>query len=266
MDVRQRLLQLYSYRELVLNLTTRDLKLRYKRSALGVAWSFLNPILMMAIYTVVFSLLLKAVKAPNYWALVLSGVLVWTFFSNSVLAASAAFVRNPNLISKVYFPLEALPISAVLAQFANFLITLVLLLVLLVGGRIHLGASLVLLPVLVAAQLAFTLGLSILVATITVHLRDVEHFVGIALTALFYLSPVLYPLDAAALPAGASAYLPWLRLNPLAWYLESYHSILYYGTWPEPLLLVLAVAAGVVVLTCSYALFNRLRPRLPEAI
>lgn len=266
MSVGARLRQLVAYRELVVNLTSRDLKLRYKRSALGIAWSFLNPILMMAIYTIVFSLLLRAVKAENYWALVLSGVLTWTFLSNSLLSASAAFVRNPNLITKVYFPLEALPISAVLAQFVNFLITLVLLLALLVGGGIHLGPSLVLLPLVVVAQLAFTLGLAILLATVTVHLRDVEHLVGIALTALFYISPVLYPLDAAALPASAAKFLPWLRLNPISWYLESYHSILYYGTWPDPVLLGLAVGAGAIVLAGSYVLFNRLRPRLPESI
>lgn len=266
MSISARFRELLAYRELVVNLTARDLKLRYKRSVLGVAWSFLNPVLMMAIYTVVFSLLLRAVKAENYWALVLSGVLTWTFFSNSLVSASAAFVRNPNLITKVAFPLEALPISAVLAQFVNFLITLALLLVILVGGRIDLGPSLLLLPLVVVSQLAFTLGLAILLATVTVHLRDVEHLVGIALTALFYISPVLYPLDAAALPASAARFLPWLRLNPLAWYLDCYHSILYHGTWPDPLMLGLSVGAGIVVLGSSYAVFNRLRPRLPESI
>lgn len=265
-SVGARFRQLLAYRELVANLTARDLKLRYKRSVLGVAWSFLNPILMMAIYTIVFSLLLRAVKAENYWALVLSGVLTWTFFSNSLVSASAAFVRNPNLITKVAFPLEALPISAVLAQFVNFLITLGLLLVILVGGGIHLGPSLLLLPVVVVSQLAFTLGLAILLASVTVHLRDLEHLVGIGLTALFYVSPVLYPLDAAALPASAARFLPWLRLNPVAWYLDNYHSILYYGTWPDPTMLGLSVTAGIVVLGGSYLVFNRLRPRLPESI
>jgi len=266
MSVGRRLRELYRYRELVSNLTSRDLRLRYKRSALGVAWSFLNPVLMMAIYTLVFSQLLRAVVLPNYWALVLIGVLTWTFLANSLVTASAAFVRNPNLITKVYFPLEALPISAVLALFVNFLITLVILVVILLAGGIHLGPSLVMLPLVVLAELGFALGLALLLATLTVHLRDIEHLVAVALTALFYLSPVLYPLDARVLPHAAAGFIPILKLNPVAWYLESYQAILYAGTWPDPGTFSLAVGAAAVVLTGAYLLFNRLRPRLPEAI
>lgn len=266
MPVLESLGELVRYRELVYNLTLRDLKLKYKRSLLGVAWSFLNPLLMMAIYTVVFSVLLRAVILPHYWALVLAGVLAWTFFATSVTTATAAFVRNQNLITKVHFPLEALPFSMVLAQFVNFLITLVLLLAILVAGRLPLGPSLILLPVIVLAELALALGVSILLATLTVYFRDIEHFTAIALTAWFYLTPILYPLDKAALPHAAASYLPWLQLNPLAWYLESYHAVLYYGRWPAPGQFSLMLASALVALAGGYLLFVRLRPRLPEAI
>jgi lipopolysaccharide transport system permease protein len=261
-----RALELIRYRDLVLALTVRDLKLKYKRSTIGIAWSFLNPLLMMAIYTAVFSLFLRAVNLPNYWALVLGGVLAWTFFSSSLLTAVSVFVRNPDVISKVYFPLEAMPFSVVLAYFVNFVITLAILLVILVAAHIHVGLSLILLPVIVACQLALTLGLALLVATLTVHFRDIEHFLSIGLSALFYLTPIIYPLDPRALPHGAAQFVPYLKLNPLSWYLESYHSVLYYGTWPDPLLFGLMVASAVVTFGGSYWAFHRLRARLPEEL
>jgi lipopolysaccharide transport system permease protein len=262
----RRIGELWRYRELVFNLTVRDLKLKYKRSTLGVAWSLLNPLLMMAIYTAVFSVFLGAVKAHNYWALVLIGLLAWLFFANALGSATVSFVQGGNLISKVYFPVEALPIASVLANFVNFLIMLAVLLVVLLAARMPLGASLVLLPVILAAQLVFTLGLSLLVASLTVYFRDLEHLITLALTALFYVSPILYPLDPKALPAGAAKYIPVLSLNPLSWFLENYHAVLYYGTWPDPTRFALMLAAAVVALVGGYALFLRLRARLPEEV
>lgn len=262
----QRLLELYRYRELVRNLTVRDLKLKYKRSVLGIAWSFLNPLLMMAVYTAVFSVLLRAVSLPHYWAFILTGVLAWTFFANSLNAAVLAFTRNPSLITKIYFPIEALPIGTVLANFVNFLVMLAILLVILVGAGLHLGLSLVLLPVVVIAQLGLAIGLGLLLATWNVHLRDIEHFVTIGLTAWFYLTPILYPLDAKALPAGAAKYIPLLQLNPLGWYMQSFQAILYYGTWPSATIITLMLAFTLLVLVVAYTVFAGQRARLPEAI
>jgi lipopolysaccharide transport system permease protein len=262
----QRIRELWSYRELVYNLTVRDLRLKYKRSSLGIAWSLLNPLIMMAIYTAVFSTLLRVVSGKNYWVLVLGGLLAWLFFANAIGSATLAFAQSGNLISKVYFPIEALPVASVLANFVNFVISLAVFLVILVVGRLPLGPSIVLLPVILLAQLGFTLGLSLVVATLTVYFRDLEHLIGLGLTALFYLSPVLYPLNAGVLPHGAVRYLPWLELNPLSWFLESYHAVLYDATWPDPTRFKLALAAAVVALAGGYWIFSRLRTRLPEEV
>jgi lipopolysaccharide transport system permease protein len=258
--------ELLAYRELVATLAVRDLKLKYKRSSLGVAWSLLNPLLMMAIYTLVFSVFLRAVRVPNYWALVLVGLLAWVFFANSVGSATTSFVHSANLITKVRFPIEALPIASVLAQFVNFAISLAILLVVLLVARVPLGWSLALLPVILAAQLVFTVGVSVLIATLTVYFRDLEHLVGLGLTALFYLTPVLYPLQASALPPGAGRYVRLLRLNPLSWYLESYQAVLFYGTWPDTFRFVLMLGSAVAALAAGYLVFTRLRPRLPEEV
>lgn len=258
------LAELYAYRELVQNFTVRELKLKYKGSFLGIAWSLLNPLLMMAIYTVVFTHVLRFGNAvPNYWAIVLTGIVFWTFFSTSLTSAAGSFVRNGHLITKVYFPLEALPMSMVLAQFVNFLITLVILLLAAAIKGVPLGVPLVLLPVLVIAVLALALGSAALVASVTVFFRDIEHLVTIGLTALFYLTPIIYPLDPRVVPAQ---YLRYLKINPLAWYVDDLHSVIVRGTWPDPKLLALALVFSAVVLVAGYAVFLKARPRLPEEV
>jgi lipopolysaccharide transport system permease protein len=259
---------LLAYRELVYNLAVRDLRLKYKRSTIGIAWSLLNPVLMMIIYTVVFSHLLKVVDTHGrpYWALVLGGLLAWTFFANGVGGAPMAFVHSSNLVSRVYFPIESLPIATVMANFVNFVISLAILLVALVVAGLPLGWSLVLLPVILAAQLAFTIGVALLIATLTVYLRDFEHLVGVGLLALFYLSPVLYPLDPTALPKGTETLLQYLRLNPMSWFLDSYHSVLYYGAWPSAAEFGSMLLIAAVSLVGGYAVFLRFRARLPEEV
>lgn len=259
---------LLAYRELVYNLAVRDLRLKYKRSTIGIAWSLLNPLLMMAVYTIVFSVWLRAVNTPPdrpYWVLVVGGLLAWTFFSSAWGSAPGAFVHSSNLVSRVFFPIEALPIAGVLANFVNFLVSLTILLIVLAIVRIPLGASLVLLPVILIAQLAFTIGISLLIATLTVYLRDLEHLIGVALMALMYLSPVIYPLDANLVPQ-LGRWIPYLKLNPLAWFLDNYHAVLYYGTWPSPTEFTLMLGSSLLSLVLGYAVFLRLRARMPEEV
>lgn len=260
MTAAARLRELVAYRGLVRSLTVRDLKLKYRRSVLGAAWSVLNPLLMMAIYFAIFSVFLHVFTLPNYWAYVLGGLVAWLFFANSLGSAVTSLVSNPNLITKVYFPIESLPIATVLSACVNFLVSLLVLTVVVLVAGLPIGASMVLLPVVVAAQLGFTLGLAVFVAALTVYLRDLEHLVGLFLTALFYVTPVLYPL------AMAGRYALWLELNPMTWFLECYHAILYRGAWPDPAFLSLALGAALVSLTAGYLLFLRMRPRLPEEL
>ena len=205
-------------------------------------------------------------KSRINMAFVIGGILVWAFFNNTLIGASTSFTRNPNLISKVYFPIEALPISMVLANFVNFLIPLSLLLVVLVIGGIPLGWSLVLLPVVALGQLALCIGCALAIASLTVFLRDVEHFLVLGLQVVFYVTPILYPLSAKAMPRAATAFLPLLHLNPLSWYLGCYHAILYDGHWPDLMDFTLMVLCSLLVLGLGFLVFIRLRPRLPESV
>ncbi|MBO0729154.1 MAG: ABC transporter permease [Acidimicrobiaceae bacterium] len=258
--------EFYSYRELLINLTIRDLRVKYKGSVLGVAWSLLNPLLQMAIYTLIFSLFLRIVVLPNFWAFVVGGILVWTFFSTCMGNAAPVFVRNPNLISKVYFPIECLPLSMVLANFVNFLIPMAILVPVLFLVHIPLGPSLALLPIIMIAQLLMSIGLSLIVASLTVYLRDIEHFLLLGLQVLFYASPILYPLRTSMLPHGAAKFVTILHLNPLSWYLNCYHDVLFFGQWPDGLDFWLMVAFSLVSLVGGYLVFLALRPRLPESV
>jgi ABC-type polysaccharide/polyol phosphate export permease len=259
-----RLRELIRYRQLVRNLTIRDLRIRYRRSGLGTAWSLLNPLIMMLIYVGVFSILLRVVVLPDYWAFVLSGLLPWIFISTAVVGATTSFINNGQLITKVYFPIESLTISVVLANVVNFLISLMVFAVIEVMARRPVGLSLILLPVVVLATLALTTGIGLMVASLTVYFRDLEHLVQLALTALFYLSPIIYPLDPRGLPQGANKYLDYLRLNPFSWYLETYHAILYWGSWPDPHLFTIMMVSSLLVLVAGYAGFLAMRARLPE--
>lgn len=260
MSLRDRLGELYRYRGLVRGLTARELRLKYRRSTLGAAWSLLNPLLMMAVYVLIFGVFLHVFTLPEYWAYLLTGLIAWLFFANALGGSVAALVQNPNLVTKIYFPLESLPIAGTLANFINFSISLALLVVAVgVGGR-PLGPSLVLLPLLMASELAFCTGIAIFLAAITVYLRDVEHLIGIFTTALFYATPVLYPLT------RAGHFQRILELNPMTWEIECYHSILYFGAWPNWTFLLLTVAAALVSLALGYLVFLRMRPRLPEEL
>lgn len=264
-DAIQRLL---AYRELVYNLAVRDLRLKYKRSYVGVAWSLLSPLFMTVIYTIAMSFLLRGAKIPDrpYFALILSGNLAWSLFTSSAVNSTVSFVHSPNLISRVHFPVESMPIAGVMANFINYLITLVIYFIAVLVVRLPLGPSLILLPVVVVAQLSFCIGMSLLVATLTVYLRDLEHLIGILMTALFYLSPVLYTLNPKYLPHEAAAVLPILKLNPFAWYLETYHSIMYFGIWPSPAMFTALLFSAVIMPVLGYGVFLRLRARLPEEV
>src|SRR6266567_2849107 len=156
MTVAERLRELGAYRGLVRSLTVRDLKLKYRRSLLGAAWSVLNPLLMMAIYFAIFNLVLHVFTLRDYWAYVLGGLVAWLFFANALGSAVTSLVSNLGLITKFYFPVESLPIATVLSAGVNFLVSLLVLIVVVAVAGLPIGGSLVLLPVVVAAQVAFT--------------------------------------------------------------------------------------------------------------
>ncbi len=262
----------WAYRDLLRNLVARDLKTRYKRSVLGFAWSFLNPLFMVMIFTVVFTVIAKAQNVPNYPLFALCGLLAWNFLAGSVSGAARSIVGNAHLIDKVYFPRELLPISVVFSNLINFVLSLVVFFVLLLLFRVPLSWWVLSLPIIIAVQFVLVVGLALIVAALNVFYRDVEHVLDVGLLAWFFLTPIFWELELLPnklpLPWGGSGVDVWLleyRLNPMASLVTDYRYILLYdyGIIRHT---VVPLAVGLVCLVVGWYFFRRNAHRFAEEI
>jgi ABC-type polysaccharide/polyol phosphate export permease len=255
--------RLLRYRLLISSLVGRELKARYRGSVLGFFWSFVNPLLLLLTYGLVFTYMLKGVRSPAtepYFLFLFCGILPWTWFSSSLLESAGVLIAGGNLIKKVLFPAEVLPVVTVLANLAHFLLGLpILLLFLLVKG--HLGWTALLLPLPLLVQLVLTLGLALLVSALTVHFRDIQNILSHLLHLWFFATPVLYPY---AETSGALHTL--LRLNPMTHVLTSYQELLFHGSARVSRGLLLALLCGLLALAAGLFVFDRLRDTLPEEV
>jgi ABC-type polysaccharide/polyol phosphate export permease len=271
MSVFGKLRELWQYRELIRNLVARDLRVRYKNSVLGVAWSLINPLLMMVVYTVVYSILAGQSDLQNYSVFVFSALLPWNFFASSISRATDSIMEAGPLVKKIYFPREVLPIAVVLGDLVSFLIALPVffLLTLALGNPITIWV--LMLPVIVLIQVCFTLGVGLVTSTLNVFYRDTRHILDVLLLAWFFLTPVLYPIT--TLPKqvtllGVTFDLwVWLRrLNPMASIIASYHDLLYWGTSTGLDFLLRTAFTSLVILAIGYSVFSRYSPRFPEEV
>ncbi len=252
---------LWTSRELLWSLVTRNLRVKYQRSMLGFVWTFLNPLVTVAILLVVFTRIVR-IPLEHYWAFLLSGYFTWNFLSLSVNASALMLGEHKALLRSVAFPAEVTVLAAVLSRGVEFLIELAVVLVLL--GVFHHGgipASFAWLPLLLVLQLLVTLGLALPVATISVFYADVVTLLPALVTALFYASPVFYPL--ALVP---EALQPLYLLNPVAALLDLYHAVLWAGTTPPLAGLAWRSAAFAALAGLGYALFNRRKPVFAEVV
>ncbi|MEO6798019.1 MAG: ABC transporter permease [Candidatus Dormibacter sp.] len=258
--LRQWLDEIVAYSELLTNLVARDLKTKYRGSFFGIFWSLLNPLLLMLVYTLVFSLIVR-VNIHPYPVFLLAGLVPWNAFAQSLIQATTSVTDSRGIVSKVAFPRQVLPLSAVLSGSVNFLISLGLLAILTVVLHPHLGWSILLLPLLVLLQVTFTFGLGAILAAAQVYFRDVQYFVGVFLTAWFFLTPVVYSID--FVPPRLR---PILLLNPMAWDISSFQAIWFYGRIPSVGYLVLFAAVAGLSLLLGIIVFGRLSRRFAEEV
>jgi ABC-type polysaccharide/polyol phosphate export permease len=257
---------LVRYRGLIQTLVMRDLKARYRGSVLGFFWSFVNPLLLMAVYTFVFTVVMPGVHPQSiqpYGLFFFCGILPWTWFSSSLTESSNVLISGGNLIKKVLFPAEVLPIVSVLANLAHFLLGLPILAALLIYYQRPLDpVELLWFPVIVFVQAVFTTGLALLLAALTVHFRDIKDILGNVLTLWFFSTPIIYPMQMAP-----ENYRWVLNLNPMTHLVISYQEVLFHvgphGHW-KWLLLLLGVSTVVFVL--GYFVFDRLRDSFAEEV
>jgi ABC-type polysaccharide/polyol phosphate export permease len=261
----ENLANLLRYRPLIQSLVARELKARYRGSALGFFWSFINPLLLLSIYTFVFTVILPNQNkvAQPYALFMFCGILPWNWFSSSLMEASNALVSGGNLIKKVLFPAEILPIVSVLANMVHFFLGLTILAAFVIGYR-HWPdlAGLAWFPVVVLVQLVFTLALSLFFAALTVHFRDIRDLLSNLLMFWFFATPIIYPM-----PEGAHLTIGLLNLNPFTHLAISYQEILFYpgpfGHWQWLLLLW---AVSIAVFLGGYWIFDRLRDSFAEEV
>lgn len=266
-----------SSRELVVNLTLREVRGKYKRTALGQFWSLLNPLATMVIFTIVFGVLLRVEVPPgdpsglDVFALwLMCGLIPWSFMSNAVTGGMSALVTNANLVTKVYFRREVLVAANVFALDVTFATEMLVL-----SAALLIFGSMVLpwLPVVIISMLvltAFALGLALMLAVANVYFRDTQHFLSIFMQFWFYATPIVYPVSLVPDRGdvlGISLPLRSLyELNPMEHFVAVFRSLLYDGRFPELGDVLYTVGAAVVVLAAGWAIFQRYEPRLAEEL
>ena len=254
---------LVRYRLLIQSLVGRELKARYRGSVLGFFWSFINPLLLLLTYGLVFTYMLpnRPAGIEPYFLFLVCGILPWTWFNSSVLESSGVLIASGNLIKKVLFPAEVLPVVTVLANLMHFLLGLPILFVfLLYEGRF--SASWFLLPLPMLVQLVLTLGLALLVSALTVHFRDIQNILSHLLHLWFFATPVIYAYQ--AVPSATLKGL--LRYNPMTHVVVSYQELLFQGHFTHRRGLFAAGVTAVVLFALGAILFDRLRDTLAEEV
>ncbi|ADL50379.1 ABC transporter permease [Clostridium cellulovorans] len=254
----KRIKELRNYKELIWNFTSRDLKLKYKNSALGFIWSLLNPLMMMVVYTIAFKFIMKQ-DIENFSMYILTGILPWSFFQASIIGGTRCIIDNAQLVKKVYFPREIIPFSMVLTNMINYLITLVIVFLGLFISKIHIGPHLLLLPIVLLLFFIFTYGLVLLLSSLDVIYRDIFHFVEVVFMAWIYLTPVVYTVDQAK-------ELKWLfYFNPMYYPIQSIRDTLMYDRISYNYLLAMALIA-FVTLFVGYKSFIKIEKVFAEEI
>lgn len=253
--------EIWAYRQMIVSLVKRDLKGRYKGSVLGFLWTFLNPLFQLLVYTIVFSRIMRA-GIEDYYLFLFVALIPWLFFSTCVSGGAGCIWTQKDMVNKIYFPREVMPISYVISQLINMLLSfLVIFSVLIVTGKGIDITAVAYLPLIIAIEFLFSLGFTFLTASLTVYLRDLEYILGIMIMAWQYMSPVLYDINMVP-----GEYKAIFMLNPMSPILEAYRDILYYQKIPQVSTLAYALGLGVGVLILGFSIFEKLKRRFSEVL
>ena len=247
-----RIREIGAYRELLWNLVLTELKLRYRDSLLGFLWTILNPLFSLLILSFVFSRIIRFENLPHYTIFLFSGLASWLMIQQTVIIAIGSVVNNQSLIKKVYVPKIVFPLSNVLARFVDHGILLLLLLGFMPIFGVKMGWSLLFLPVSVGLHFAFGLGISLLLATAQVKVRDVQNAAGILFQAFFYLTPIIYPLE--ALPEKLRPIFEW---NPFYLFVRLIREPVWAGKLPPWEIVGAAVGLAAAALALGLWVFAR---------
>ncbi len=257
----ERIREIYAYRAMIASLVKRDLKGRYKGSSLGFLWTFLNPLLQLAVYTMVFSVIMRS-GIKDYYLFLFVALIPWIFFSTSLTGGASCIMMQQDMVKKIYFPREVLPVAYVTSQFVNMLFSfLAVFLVLLLARYTFYPAALLCLPVIMFVEYILALGFTMIMSALTVYIRDLEYILSILAMAWQFLTPVMYSME------QVPGEVRWIfSMNPMTYVITAYRDILYYGKMPEMDTLLSAVILGVTMLATGWAVFYRLQKHFVEEL
>ena len=253
---------LYNYRELLKTSVKKDIGGKYKNSFLGVLWSFINPLLQILVYALIFPLVMKnGGSYKDYTVFMVCGLIPWAYFTTVINRASFIMIENGNILKKVYFPRSILPLSLVTSETINFLVSCIIILAFIVFKGFGISKFILFFPLVLLIQYVLLLGIALIFSAVTVYMRDIQHFIGVVLQLLFYATPIVYSID--TIPEGFRWILKW---NPMTYIIEGYRAIFYNQTMPDLKALGILGVISIVILIVGYLLFNKLQKRFAEEL
>lgn len=258
--------EIWAKRELLWELVTKEIRLRYRRSALGFLWSLLHPLLMMGVFTLVFSRfpkLMGELTVP-YYLFFLVGYLCWNYFSVSLSNSHMSIIANATIVKQVFFPRQVLPLAAVISNFFHILLAFLLLIIYLLIFTQHLSYRIVFFPVAIALETLLILGLSLIVSSLNVFFRDVGQILEVVLTFWFYLTPIFYPLSIFG--PNDRLIVSLLKLNPITEIVGLYRWCLLDGFEFEPIMVLYPLLVGIVLLLVGRSVFAKLSPSFAKEL
>ena len=252
--------ELYDYREMISNLVKKDLKVRYKGSVLGFLWTFLNPLLQLVVYTIVFSTIMR-VDIDKYYIYLFVGLIPWIFFASSIQVGAVSIMMNKDLIKKIYFPRIILPISTVNSAFMNMFYSMIIVVLTLIVSGIGISKYILFLPIAMIMQYILVLGMIFVFSALNVYFRDLEYILNIIVMIWFYLTPVVYTMDMVP-----EKYRFWFYLNPMTGIINFYRDILYYKRMPTFKSFGGILIYGIVMVVIGYFVFEKLQKNFAEEL
>lgn len=253
---------LYNYRELLKTNVKKEIRGKYKGSVLGVLWSFINPLLQVVVYAIVFPYLMGA-AIDNYLAYLITGLIPWTFFLTSVSQGTTTIKSNAGIIKKVYFPREILPLSVVLSGLVNFFISCVIILIFCIVMGIGVSWHIILVPLVAFVQSLLILGLTLALSAVNAYIQDIEYIVGFVLNMLFYGTPIVYQLSQFG---QVGKLVTLVSLNPMTQIVFAYRDIFLYHQIPNLVNMGLVALLSIIVIIIGYAIFKKLEVGFAEEL
>lgn len=255
--------EIYEYRELLKTNIKKDIRGRYKGSFLGILWSFINPLLQVLVYAIVFPFLMRGAQGDNYVIYLIAGLIPWTFFTTVINGGTTSIKANAGIIKKVYFPREILLISQVASGLINFLISCLIIIVFCLLFGVGVSYHIIIVPIIALIQSILSLGIILILGAVNVYIQDMEYIIGFVLNMGFYATPIIYQLD---LLSGAGILYTLVSINPLTILVSAYRDVFMYHVWPDPLKLCLVLLLGLVITIIGYVIFRKLEKGFAEEL